>query len=200
MNSTISISKGNLKIGRVKSFSLPCGKSCPGASVWCKQHCYGKKAERQYNATRAAYLRNMYNTNNLNAWLKNMLVLVPEHTDLFRLHVAGDLFSAPYIRAWAKLVKARPNTKFWGYTRSWAHSRYNKALDVLRSMDNMTLFASVDESMGVLPDTSWRVAYVNGTPGQTGVPCPQQKGKVANCRACGICFNGAECSVIFDKH
>ena len=38
-------------------------------------------------------------------------------TDLFRVHDAGDLFSAKYINCWIRICEALPDIRFWFPTR-----------------------------------------------------------------------------------
>ena len=42
----LCLSMGNTKVGRVWTFSLPSFVTCPGASAWCRQHCYAARFEQ----------------------------------------------------------------------------------------------------------------------------------------------------------
>jgi hypothetical protein len=57
---------------------------------------------------------------------------------IFRIHWDGDLFSAAYARAWARVVRATPGMHFWLYTRSFAY------VPEIVGLDNLTVYLSVD--------------------------------------------------------
>ena len=52
-------SEGNIKVGRVWTFSLPSFVTCPGASPWCRKHCYAWRFEKLRPNCRRGYIRNL---------------------------------------------------------------------------------------------------------------------------------------------
>ena len=114
----VYISRGNLKLHKsVGIFSLPPGKTCPGAGG-CKQYCYANKSELMYPNVRESRQRNFEES------LQPDFVLTVEkyiHTrklKTMRLHEAGDLYNQAYIGKWAKIATLCPDTRFFVYTKS----------------------------------------------------------------------------------
>lgn len=195
-------SGGNPKIGTgpsVGAFSMAPGTSCPGATAWCAAECYAKSPFKRYAGTTARW------TENEQAARAGKMPRISPSVKIFRLHVSGDFFSAPYIRAWIRLVRMHPDVKFWGYTRSWRVGRLAAALEQLRDQPNVQLFASVDTSSELAPD-GWRVAFIEGDHRFDTTPslaCPEQAGTAANCKSCGFCFRPApqsKANVRFTQH
>jgi hypothetical protein len=130
------------------------------------------------------------------------------------LHVSGDFDTAPYVHAWRHALAARPDVTAWGYTRSWRVPRLRKALDALRALPNVQLFASWDASMGdERPPEGWRAAYIAEGPRAPAPPdgglapasvqayaCPEQDGRKADCASCRYCFDGRRGDVSFRVH
>ena len=190
--------KGNAKIGKnVYTFSttpgLPeTGGTCPGASEWCIAHCYAARLTRYPSAAAR--------------WAENAIAVdgggmpeIPAKAKSYRVHVAGDFDSVEYIDAWAALAASRPDVQFWAYTRSWRVAALVPALDALRALPNMQVFASVDPSIEERPE-GWRVAFIDDDSRYSGFQCPEQTGDKASCEACGYCFRGQRGNVRFKTH
>jgi len=128
-----------------------------------------------------------------------MIGILPRIMPNFRLHVSGDFFNADYCSAWFEICKAFPQTRFWGYTRSWANPEMREALERLRDLPNMQLLASTDPTMPLPPD-GWRVAFVLTDPRARGMLCNFQGGEEDSCLACGYCFERDKGNVIFKVH
>ena len=184
--------KGNLKIGpNVVTYSKAAIRSCPGSTPWCREHCY---AQRITSPVLDVHLKNTF----AGAEVPEL----PEGTELMRMHVDGDFDSVAYIDRWFEIVSKNPFTEFWAYTRSWSVSELLPALERLRALSNMQLFASVDESTTGLPPEGWRVAWIDGDPRATGLVCPEERQLLSNCEACGYCFHAPKQKrdVIFLQH
>lgn len=194
-----SIGNGNIKVGPIPTFSLPAQASCPGATPWCIQHCYAKRYERMRPNCQRAYERNLKLSRNPRRFVREMLKHIPRDTPVLRIHVSGDFYDARYIYSWVTIARQRPRTKFWAYTRSWVVPALLPALERLRSLKNVHLFASVDLDMPDAPKL-WRVAYLETDPRAKGLPCLHQYGKAASCHECRYCFKPGKGSVIFKIH
>tara|TARA_R110002020_G_scaffold18015_1_gene63665 strand:- start:2754 stop:3500 length:747 start_codon:yes stop_codon:yes gene_type:complete len=59
------------------------------------------------------------------------------NTDLFRVHDAGDLFSAKYIDCWIRICKALPDIRFWFPTREHARPDQIPHLQRLSALPNV---------------------------------------------------------------
>lgn len=193
------LGRGNSKVGRVWTFSLPALVTCPGASPWCPTHCYALRLQRLRPQCHAAYLRNLDLTRNPRAFVRTMLKALPQDLECLRLHVSGDLYTRTYIEALHDICAARPCVQFWGYSRSWNVATLRPALERLRTLANVQLFASVDATMPV-PPSNWRAAYVADDSRANGLPCRQQHGQETSCLACGYCFRRQEGDVVFQIH
>ena len=196
---TITMPLGNRKVGRVYTFSLPTLKSCPGASDWCREHCYASRYEKFRPSVREAYSRNWRISQRPGQLVNHVLNALPLYAGHMRIHVAGDFFSKEYIEAWRLICELRPNTQFWAYTRSWVIPELWDALDELRQLPNIQLFASVDAGMPNPPE-NWRKAFIESDSRAKGLVCPHQEDRVQSCLDCGYCFRKGKGDVIFKPH
>ena len=57
----------------------------------------------------------------------------------FRIHWAGDMYSADYAKAWAETCRRFPGVSFWTYTRSYRLAKH------LVGIPNLKLYLSLDE-------------------------------------------------------
>lgn len=191
-------SEGNTKLGKgptIGAFSLPPLSTCPGSTSWCRKFCYAKQHMFQYPNVRDRWQENEQ------AVRIGKLPRIDPKIRVFRIHVSGDFYSAPYIRAWIRLVRLHPDVRFWAYTHSWRVSRLLPALEALRAETNVQLFASVDGDCTEPTPAGWRLAYIEGdTDGIKGLSCPEQSGKQPSCLACTYCFKGQKGNVGFTKH
>ena len=133
--------KGNAKLDkRVATFSLPAGKTCPGAQD-CKSMAIesggkrtikdGPKVKfRCFAASQEVLYRNTFNSRafNLAELLKHkrnpskMAELIsgslPPKAKYVRVHVSGDFFSQTYFSAWIQVANKHPDVLFYAYTKS----------------------------------------------------------------------------------
>ena len=112
--------------------------TCPGATPECVEICYAQRPVAEQGVV-------------YRMWQENSLrgADVPDPPDdavLIRLHISGDFDSAPYIDRWAEILRARPHLTVWAYTKSWRVPELRPALERLRALPNMQLFASMDAS------------------------------------------------------
>ena len=192
-----ALSEGNPKTGRsVLTYSRAPETTCPGASSWCELACYAKRPFNRYQQTREQWSRNAEND--------RAPLLPPPRKDgkptLLRIHVSGDFDTAGYIRSWVGVLKERPDVHAWAYTRSWRVPRLMKALEELRGLSNMQLFASVDPTIDQSPPPGWRVAFIQGDDRHSGPVCMEQTGQKPSCAACGYCFRGHRGNIAFREH
>jgi hypothetical protein len=199
MSQTLSISTHNRKVGNLCTFSLPALITCPGASPWCKQHCYALRLERLRPSCRNAWRHNYALTRDPERFISVMLKHLPRGLPCMRFHVSGDFYSASYIDAVRAICRVRSTTRFWAYTRGWVVPELMPALERLRALPNVTLFASVDPTMPDPPD-GWRIAFVEGDPRANGLPCKEQHGQAVSCLECGYCFRASKGNVVFKIH
>jgi Gene product 88 len=124
----------------------------------------------------------------------------------FRLSTSGDIFSLEYARAWADVMRAHPDVRFWTYTRSF------KAVPILAACRNLSIYLSTDPVNYVEGSRVYEalkeahpnvgIAFMgdrNAMPAdRKWVTCPELSGKVVNspdqgaCAKCRLCFNWKE--------
>ena len=114
----ISISKGNIKLHDVTSFSLPPATTCRHDAP-CKAKCYAAKICKLRPAVRNAYERNFKllqeNPESVFQQLKAHIYTIR----FFRFHVSGDFYSYDYLCKVMDLVKDCNWCKFIAFTKQY---------------------------------------------------------------------------------
>jgi len=195
----VSLGLGNMKVGEAFTFSLPSKTTCPGASEWCREHCYSHKYERCRRACQNAYEDNLALSRDTAQFVRIMTGVLPRIMPCFRIHVGGDFYSAEYVEAWQRICGAFPQVQFWAYTRSWVVAELCQPLDGLRSLEHVHLFASTDPTMP-LPPRGWRIAFIETDSRSRGMMCKEQTDQEESCLACGYCFRRGHGDVVFRIH
>jgi len=139
----VTISRGNIKLGKIFNFSLPCKDTCPGKTTLCEEICY---VDGFHRSAREAYQRN-YEASLLSTFHAEVIAKlrrVRSRDKVFRIHVSGDFYTQVYIQKWILIARALPDWKFFGYTRSWRVPEFLPHLERLRSLPNVVLYASTD--------------------------------------------------------
>lgn len=199
----ISISKGNMKVGRVPSVSLLPIVTC-AARVPCSIVPDGKKRAPCYVAgyiaarpvVRAAYARNTRILKRTPADFFRQLHAFIERTrpEFFRFHIAGDFTSAAHLRRAFGTAAAFPSVRFLAFSKRYELFPVPSAVPV-----NFSLIASMWPGYGKRP-RGYRCAFMqDGTETRVtpdAVPCP------GNCETCAMCWALPRlgCDVVFSKH
>jgi hypothetical protein len=141
----LHLSNGNGKLSNdTLIFSLPAGKTCPGA-MFCKSfavvnddgkrsivdgkhtefRCFAASSEVQYDKVfnnRAENLQLIVDAiaNNSAADLIHNSIQFKrtKKTKLVRIHESGDFFSGAYLDAWIEVAHRNPDLKFYCYSKS----------------------------------------------------------------------------------
>lgn len=186
--------------------------TCPGATIECLEICYARRPVVENGPVYAMWRKN--------SETEDVPAELPPDCKVIRLHISGDFTSVHYIESWIDRLTKNPNVKMWAYTRSWRVPELLKALEQLRALPNVQLFASVDSST---PDAEfelikgWRRSWIDGDPRQNTSPvsflknrttfdgarslvCPEETGDKTNCEECRYCFDGKRNDVTFLKH
>lgn len=198
-------------------YGIRAGGTCPGSTLECEAICYAARPVTEQGAVFQAWHRNS---------LSEDVPELPPDCQLLRIHVSGDFTSVPYIKAWIDRLLERSDVRAWAYTRSWRCAELLPALEWLRALPNMQLFASMDTSVEDAPPKGWRVAWIDGDwrvrgekdnrqvyayrlDGDYGhiraevtraYVCPEETGRRRDCVECGYCFAGQKHDVIFLRH
>lgn len=194
--------------------------TCPGATDECRSVCYAARPVAENGPVDQMWW--------LNSRTEDVPTELPDGCTLLRLHISGDFTSERYIDGWTDLLSRNPHVTVWAYTRSWRVPALLPALERLRALPNVQLFASMDKSTEELPPATWRRAWIDGDP-RAGTPlrilshteaaeafarfeleqtedgvksliCPEETKAVKNCEECGFCFRGKRNDVTFLLH
>ncbi|MBA7536617.1 hypothetical protein ES705_28881 [subsurface metagenome] len=188
------ISRGNSKLGKLPSFSLPVITTCPGKTAFCNLFCYGFKGMFILPSVKDV------NERRLDASLKSDFVpiIIKEiqktRAPAFRLHVIGDFYMPEYIEKWNQIATELTEVAFFGSTRSWRCDYLIKPLEEFRDLPNVYMKASIDATDFLDPfSCGWRVWSIEGK----GVPCPHDSKMVEDCLACGRCWTHKDTDTSF---
>lgn len=198
------------------SIGLPSGRqySCLDQTDYCALICYAGKLEKVYKGVSAVLLRNWEALKDASyADTVAMLSVMTEEfyrecekrgaDKLFRIHWDGDFFSGTYTAAWATVIAAYSDVRFWVYTRHAPAARYLHT----RNLGNLALYFSADRDNAsvahALASEGVRIAYVGDTFAEGrakfagAVRCPENNGAMplitsegSACVRCGLCVNG----------
>ena len=208
---------GNSKTGRSGSrfasvfvWNLPSVVTCPGATQWCRRHCYNADPRKGVFPVEE-WAENWW-------WAENSPSALGEVIDkqlaaavmpcAVRLHSSGDFYSSRYISFWIRIVRRHPSVTFWAYTRSWVVPGLLSELEVLRCLANVHLFASWDRHMPSVPawwprslvfdNEDLMVEHMSRSPRAN--LCREQIREAESCASCGMCMTSCGEDVVFFLH
>jgi hypothetical protein len=141
----LHFSKGNAKLSKgTLVFSLPAGKTCPGA-LHCKSfaavdingkrsivdgpetifRCFAASSEVQYDQVfnnRADNMQQIVNAIQdgtvVDLIHNSIQIHRTKSIKLVRIHESGDFFSGVYLDAWIQVAQRNPDLKFYAYTKT----------------------------------------------------------------------------------
>lgn len=202
MNTNISISKGNSKMGSISSVSLPSGVTCR-SDCECSEKCYAKRLERLRKSVREAYKNNyeVLKSSPETYWreVEGAVML----SRFFRFHVSGDIPDREYLGRMFSLAERNPHCEILCFTKKYEF--VNRELGEGKKIPaNLHLIFSVWRGLGVnnpynLPEAHVRYRDGTTTAGGAAFNCG------GNCTECALtdggCWslkNGEQ--VVFDEH
>jgi hypothetical protein len=178
--SKLHFSKGNAKLTKRLVFSLPAGRTCPGANI-CKAfvgvdsdtgkrtivdgkdmifRCFAASSEVQYDAV---YNNRKENLDLMVAALQTGTAAQLINTSikenrskgitLVRIHESGDFFSKAYLDAWIQVALLNPDLKFYCYSKSL------QLFHLLKLPSNFYLTASKGGKWDDLIDSGYFTRY-----------------------------------------
>lgn len=200
----------------VSSFSLPARSTCPGAEFSPGSVCAACYADRRgryrFPAVRDAQARRLTWTTQALAtgrFAPTLIELIASLGDrYFRLHDAGDFFSAAYVEEWIQIATALPGIRFWAPTHSWAiQGRQRRdgeflleALRRLNALPNATVRPSavlVGDPPPMIPGLS---AGSTVTTDRLIATCPKSLSTPSSCSPCRRCWDEPLAPVTYLKH
>lgn len=142
--------RGNSKLSKaIYSFDIPARKTCPGSTPTCRKICYAASGRfRTHKVQRR--LHAAWDASKKAAFPDVIEALIAsEGVTVLRVHSSGDLYSVDYARKWLKVMRNRPGTVFYLYTRSWRKSAFRPVLKAMARLPNVRLWFSCDRDTGV---------------------------------------------------
>lgn len=117
-NSTVSISKGNIKMGAIPSVSLPACTTCnPDAP--CFKKCYARRMAARRATVRNAYEHNSDILNNEPFAYWAQVKAAASMVRFFRYHVSGDIPNIEYFNNMVQIANDLPGTQFLAFTKQY---------------------------------------------------------------------------------
>lgn len=114
---SVSISKGNIKMGAIPSVSLPAIKTCRSCS--CASKCYAAKLERLRPSVRRAYQKNleilMEDPDTYWREVEAAIML----SRFFRFHVSGDIPEESYFDHMVSIADRNPHCQILCFTKKY---------------------------------------------------------------------------------
>ncbi|MFJ3779822.1 hypothetical protein ACIPX0_49990 [Streptomyces sp. NPDC090075] len=102
---------------------LPDGRTyntCPSAGI-CRQVCYARHGSYTWPVVRGKHQANLqFVLDDLPGWRKALVAELGAQKfrgTWVRIHDSGDFFSDAYLSAWLQVIRARPETNFYAYTK-----------------------------------------------------------------------------------
>lgn len=190
------ISQGyNKKLAKhIKVFNLPAGKSCPNCTD-CYKECYAKKSEGFRKVVKKSRARNFRLAKENPGLLKKYILENVSEGNTVRIHESGDMFSQEYLDMWKEIVKSRPNTVFYTYSKTLDMWNWSK----IKALSNFHVVPSIingEKNFGPEKEIQekarkWKLPV-----------CPCKKGvKIVCGTECKICQTGeGDNGVLFHKH
>lgn len=113
----VCVSKGNIKMGEIKSISLPPISTCRACQ--CHAKCYAAKIAKLRKTVRESYERNLRILNEQPEVFYKTLDLTLATSRLFRLHVSGDFCSKEYMARVFEIVEKNPLCEVLVFTKRY---------------------------------------------------------------------------------
>lgn len=112
----VSISGGNIKMGKIFSVSLPAIVTCRKDCECCKK-CYAAKIERLRKTVKVAYQRNWKILQNDPALYWRQVEAAIMLQRYFRFHVSGDIPSKKYLKNMVEISARQPHCQILCFTK-----------------------------------------------------------------------------------
>lgn len=159
----------NSKLGPgIHTWSIPAQQTCPGATKACLGCCYALSGFFNMPSVKDRLQRNYLFTKSPDfvSWM--MGAVWAQGVSVLRIHVAGDMYDAAYIRKWVEIVQSTTRVRYFAYTRSWRIPELVGPLRELASCRNIQLWLSADVDTGKPPQwpEARGIAWMTRTPAE----------------------------------
>ena len=197
---SVSISKGNIKMGAIPSVSLPAIKTCRSCS--CASKCYAAKLERLRPSVRRAYQKNveilMEDPDTYWREVEASIMM----SRFFRFHVSGDITDESYLVHMIEIATRNPHCEILCFTKRY--EIVNKVLLEWVKPENLHLILSGWKGLDMfnpfdLPEAHVRYKDGTTTAREDAIEC------TGNCARCAITDGGCWTlqrgeQVVFNEH
>ena len=198
----VSISPGNIKLGAIKSVSLPAYKTCLKDAP-CYKDCYAAKISRLRKTVNDAYERNYRILRSDPDIYFNAVDEAIASSDYFRFHVSGDIVDDEYFARMVDVAERHSNCEILCFTKKY--DIVNQWLDDgLTIPDNLHIIFSVWRNLDCNNPYNLPEAHVKYKDGHTtaktnAILC---KGNCTNCaktnEGCWVLKRGEQ--IVFKQH
>ena len=183
----LTISKGNKKMGEIKSVSLPPIKTCAN-NCTCAKKCYAAKLCRIYKNVKQSYENNfMYYMDSPTKYFEGIKKAAVTQR-FFRWHVSGDIINELYLYDMVRIANELPGTEFLCFTKKY--ELVNTFANYEDIPKNLHIIFSEWEGMEMYNPHNFPVAHVifkGGEPLENWEIC---KGNCLECALGGFgCWN-----------
>lgn len=200
--SSVNVSQGNSKMGKIASVSLPAGQTCRKDCA-CLKKCYAIKLERLRPSVRKAYQSNyeLLMSDPTTYWREVEASIMMSR--FFRFHVSGDIPNDVYLLRMARIAERNPHCQILCFTKKY--DIVNQYLSVYGNFpENLHMILSAWVGLEMenpfnLPEAHVRYRDGTTTASEGAMECG------GNCTECAItdggCWSlGNGQQVIFNEH
>ena len=115
---TVTISRGNAKMGIIQSVSLPVGTTC-NPEAPCYKACYARRLSARRKTVRDSYERNFTIWKTSPQIYKLQVKAAASMQRFFRYHVAGDIPDKSYLDMMVEIANELPGCSFLTFTKQY---------------------------------------------------------------------------------
>lgn len=173
------------KLDGIPSWSLPAGKTCPGAATATVCNgCYAKTGNYRFPSVKAPREHNREDWKR-DAWVDDMVAMLDNHR-YFRWFDSGDMYKPALAWKIAAVIKLTPWVKHWLPTQSWSIAAFSDALEFIQTLPNVVVRYSAKHVDQPIQAKHSSVVISESFTGDGVKVCEayQHDGKCNGCRAC----------------
>ncbi len=198
---TVNISKGNNKMGAIKSVSLPAVTTCIQCA--CNKKCYAKRMENRWKNVREAYANNLniVKTNPGLYWREIEAAIMLSR--FFRFHVSGDILDNSYFKSMVEVAQRNPHCEILCFTKKYriVNDAVQNGIEV---PENLHIIFSAWDDLEMKNPNHFPEAHVRYRDGTT-TASTNAKECSGNCTDCAITDDGCWSlhfgeQVVFNEH
>lgn len=199
----VSISKGNSKMGEIRSVSLPAGVTCRRCQ--CQKKCYALRIEKRRPVVREAYANNYRVLQDDPAVYWREVEAAVMLSRFFRFHVSGDIPDMDYLQHMVDVAKRNAHCEILCFTK-----KYELVNEFLGSggelPENLHMIFSAWVGLSMVNPFSLPEAHVRYKDGSTTAPLRESDVLCGgNCTECATTSGGCWTlkrgdRVVFNEH